>query len=146
VLSGLFSFKGRVDRRRYILFTLGSLVLPTGAVVLATVADRLLGGGPYAWPTKYAGLALPVLALVVFMWATLALATKRLRDIGLPPLLTMSGLMLLGVFGQIVGSQWLAPAIAALLMAAWSYGLPAFFALWPGRDRVSPAEVAETFA
>jgi uncharacterized membrane protein YhaH (DUF805 family) len=84
--------------------------------------------------------------VAVFLWSTTVLAAKRLRDIGLPPLLVLAGLAAAGLAGRFVLAPLLNGVVAALLTAAWSYGVPLFLLLWPGRSHVRRHEIAETFA
>ena len=153
MLRTLFSLDGSLDRRRYLLWTVVSVVLPVLAVAVTSVAALLIIRAellehlrPVAAPLHLFARLWPILVLAAFLWTTLALTAKRLRDIGLPPVPIILGVGSAGVAAKIFGVQPVGPVLAGLLAAIWSYGVPMFLALWPGRARKAEADIAETFA
>lgn len=153
MIRALFPWSGVLDRRRYLLWTVVSLAVPGIAVGALTVLGILLGRSIPAGDDRTLAPALsiaaslfPIAMVAVFLWSTTVLAAKRLRDIGLPPLLVLAGLAAAGLAGRFVLAPLLNGVVAALLTAAWSYGVPLFLLLWPGRSHVRRHEIAETFA
>ena len=153
MLKALFSWNGVLDRRRYLLWTVASLVVPAIAVGSIAVLGRALGRSisagepPPLSPALGVLLSLfPLAVLAVFLWSTMVLTAKRLRDIGLPPLPVMMGLAAAALGVKFVLAPLLSGVVVALLTAAWSYGVPLFLLLWPGRSHVRERQIAETFA
>lgn len=88
----LFSFRGRIGRKSFLLAGLGMLLVNSALLAYSVrYAEPVDGAGEIV--ATGAGAALfGLVALVVFLaslWALLALAVKRLHDLDLPPILSV---------------------------------------------------------
>jgi uncharacterized membrane protein YhaH (DUF805 family) len=122
MLTAVFSFRGRLNRRQYFL---GNLAI---GAVLALLGAALIGfseRAPTARPTLAMDLeaALLVIAAPLAVWSALSLQARRLRDIGLEPLLVMP--LWMATLG--LAQSW--PMMAASI----SLALFACLYAWPGR-------------
>jgi uncharacterized membrane protein YhaH (DUF805 family) len=98
VLAKLFSFHGRLTRLEFLGWSFGATFIFIGAAVLFIV----LGVSDGRMNAAVTGL-IAILALVVAaVWSGLALQVKRVRDMGLSPLLVIGGLMAFEVFDTLV--------------------------------------------
>lgn len=134
MLDWLFSFRGEIGRVRYLAGF--SLLLVMTIVVM--VAATLLGAAaaPLRSPLLTTGLAVVLAALAY--WSTMALAARRLRDIGLNPWLVLGGLFLLGVAERFLpfglpDLAWLEPMATPVSGLIGSLVLAGML-LWPGKD------------
>jgi uncharacterized membrane protein YhaH (DUF805 family) len=92
MLSWLFGFQGEIGRARYVA-GLSLLIFSALALILGVA----LTGIALRWPRE-TWVALTVLVIFALgAWSILALSTRRLRDLGAPPILVLGGLALLGV-------------------------------------------------
>lgn len=116
MLDALFSFRGRLSRLQYLGWWLGSI----GLIVLAVVIAFFSFGVGWAatakvsqpgWGSLLAAGLVAILfmlgLLVVCFWIGLALATKRIRDIGWNPLLVIGGIFLFSIVDMVVLSRLL---------------------------------------
>ncbi|WP_306117442.1 MULTISPECIES: DUF805 domain-containing protein [unclassified Roseitalea] len=78
----LFSFRGRIGRKSFALAALGMIL------VQAAIVAQIIGTPEDSPQMALWGLAL-LAAWVATAWAALALAVKRLHDIGLPGVLAL---------------------------------------------------------
>lgn len=89
----LFGFEGRLGRLAFFGWTLvGALIVFATALiwlVIGAVCAILLPSGTEA--PRAMGIAMGASALIVGTWTTLALQAKRLRDLGLKPMLWIVG-------------------------------------------------------
>jgi len=118
----VFRFRGRLNRRHYFLgnFAIGG--------VLALLGAALIGFSelaPNAQPTLAMDIdaALLVIAAPIAVWIALSLQTRRLRDIGLEPMIVIP--LWIATLG--LAQSW--PMIAASISLALFGCLYA----WPGR-------------
>jgi uncharacterized membrane protein YhaH (DUF805 family) len=132
VLHWLFGFRGVEGRVRFLAGL--SLLLFTGAALAVAVA---VAAALLHWPGK---VWIPVTALVLAVfgnWSLLGLSTRRLRDIGWPPILLLGGLIALMI------AETLSPRVLPApwgeivrypfsTLAVWSLGL--VLTLWPGSE------------
>jgi uncharacterized membrane protein YhaH (DUF805 family) len=108
VASALLSLSGRIGRQPYIL---GQLFLLS---LYAVIVARILAVRGQDGPTALWGLSLLALTPVA-AWATIALTTKRLRDVGWPALLALvlfvptANLVLIGLLMVWPGNPAAAP-------------------------------------
>jgi uncharacterized membrane protein YhaH (DUF805 family) len=122
MLTAVFSFRGRLNRRHYFLgnFAIGAVLAALGAALIGF--SEL---APTARPTLAMDIdaVLLVIAAPIAVWSALSLQARRLRDIGLEPLFVMP--LWIGTLG--LAQSW--PMIAASI----SLALFACLYAWPGR-------------
>lgn len=108
----LFSFYGRIGRLSYFVHSLILIVLGATLIVVlavaATTALYLAGGNSTS--SALMGVIAGVAGAVPIVWSSFALAAKRLRDIGLEPILTLPALIAFSLFDGIVLTQFLQPS------------------------------------
>jgi uncharacterized membrane protein YhaH (DUF805 family) len=136
MLDKLFSFRGRLNRVEFFCWSLAAgVIFIVMAVVLVVAGVRGLSTGSSPGVT---GLLLIVAMAIAYFWCGFALQAKRIRDIGLSPVMVIVGLMLFSMFDAAVLSRifhfklWsLSPntGIAGLVNLAYIGML--FF--WPGQ-------------
>jgi uncharacterized membrane protein YhaH (DUF805 family) len=139
MLEYVFSFRGRINRLQYFLGVLG---LATTLVILALVAFFALLGGRR--PESLASVLLPaalfaLVALPLFLWISLSLQARRLRDIGWNPIFVIPGVITFAVFDELIAMAVPALSISKLhhqtiLGLLVSFGLGCCLLFWPGRD------------
>lgn len=149
MIDVLFSFRGRLRRLQFVGWWLATIVLGIVAI-LALIILGVASVKTMSWGLG-AGLAavLAILGIaVLYIWIGLALAAKRIRDIGWSPLLVIGGLILftivdmlvltrlLGVFPNKYGNQ---TAIGFLVNLAYM-GVLLF---WPSASDGDESEPAE---
>ena len=122
MITAVVSFRGRLNRRQYFL---GNLAI---GGVLAALGAALIGFSelaPTASPTLAMGVdaMLLVIAAPIAVWSALSLQARRLRDIGLEPLIVIP----LWICTLGLAQSW--PMIAASI----SLALFACLYAWPGR-------------
>ncbi|HLY79622.1 MAG TPA: DUF805 domain-containing protein [Caulobacteraceae bacterium] len=122
MITAVVSFRGRLNRRQYFL---GNLAI---GGVLAGLGAALIGFSelaPTARPTLAMGVDASLLVIVapIAVWSALSLQARRLRDIGLEPLVVIP--LWLATLG--LAQSW--PMIAASI----SLALFACLYAWPGR-------------
>ena len=136
MLGTFFGFGGRIGRLQYFGF---SMVLGIAMTVIAMVSFASAIGHSAGKGTSAAGVAssfLPLLILVpLFLWSSLALQAKRIRDIGWNPaviipvwMVVSTGAGLTGIFG---GKGSGIAALGGLINLCMSGVL----LLWPGDGR-----------
>jgi len=147
--SEFFGFDGRIVRLGYLWRAIAVTVALAGLTVAGVVGlasmVRPLGGGLYdAWLRR-----LDLIMTLVALWAGLALATRRLRDMGLEPAhivpifgtLWVADTVLLRPlarlhpesFGVVENGWWALQLLAALPLLFWPTG---------ARRETTPAEFA----
>jgi|HubBroStandDraft_6_1064221.scaffolds.fasta_scaffold552928_2 uncharacterized membrane protein YhaH (DUF805 family) len=153
MLAAVFSFRGRLNRLQYF----GGLVGLFVSFVVAALAAVLSLGDLTALqqdPTRVLPVILiAVIALPVWIWISLSLQARRIRDIGLNPLFVIPAYMLFEVLDQAVGTSMAAGAsvastaslasVAAMMphhtllepVVDLAYSLGLLF--WPGRTQDS---------
>ena len=148
-LSEFFGFDGRLNRLGYlwrlIVSTVAlSLTLLLGAVVLAQVLRPQGLGGFEVWSRR-----LILVVMLLGLWASFALATRRLRDMGLEPTYVVPVYAALWVVDVVLLEPlgWLHPEGLGMLQHAWAISellVSLALALWPGgaRREQAPAEYA----
>ena len=147
--SEFLGFDGRLNRLGYlwrlVVSTVAlSLILVLGAVILAQ-AVRPQGLGLFdAWSRR-----LILVVMLLGLWASFALATRRLRDIGLEPTYIVPVYAALWVVDVVLLEPlgWLHPDGLGLLKHAWAISellVSLALALWPSgaRRERAPAEYA----
>lgn len=108
-LFELYSFNGRIGRRRFVLTQIGVFLFS----YLATFLLIVIGGAGYASMTGVRGVweavvnGLGVLTAVQAIWISVAAAVKRCHDRGL------SGWMLLFAMPPVIGQLWLFLSLVA---------------------------------
>ncbi len=122
----LFNFRGRVGRLPYVVLWLSSIAF--GFVLVR-------------FPVKGAGLV-PSLILLVFslayLWASLAIGTKRLHDLGKSGWWQLIGLaaivpaILGGIIAQAIPVLGLAVSMIAIILSLWSLWIFIQMMFFPG--------------
>lgn len=138
MFEGAFSLRGRIGRVRFLLNSLalafGSAALALGLALLVLPA-RNTGVGAIAF-----GLCL-LLTAPVFLWFTLSLHARRLRDIGLDPLFVIPGWILLEVVDKLVAAKIPVLSLGAhggtVVGVVVNLGLTLALLFWPGRGDAS---------
>lgn len=155
MLSGIFSFRGRINRLQYWLGSMGVGFFV--AVVLLTPlmigAGSVSGSHPGNGAGLVAGLGLLALlaipTMVIACWVSLSLQARRIRDIGLNPVVVMPLWILIAVadklltpgFPHLTAIQLVTPSvIGALINLAGGAAL----CFWPSRGD-SAQDIAATF-
>ena len=122
MITAVVSFRGRLNRRQYFLgnFAIGGVLAALGAALIGF--SEL---APTARPTLAMGVdaTLLVIAAPIAVWCALSLQARRLRDIGLEPLIVIP--LWIGTLG--LAQSW------PLIAAAISLALFACLYAWPGR-------------
>ena len=146
-----FGFDGRLNRLGYLWRLIAStvalsLVLVAGAVVLALT---MRPQGLEAFEAWYGRLAVAVVLLG--LWTSFALASRRLRDIGFEPTYIVPVYAALWVVDVVLleplGS--LHPEGYGVLQHAWAISevlVSLTLVLWPGGTAPEPAPAAATYA
>jgi len=129
LLPLLFSFRGRIARGRYWIGVTAAIGLGLLTLGLASTAMNPTGGGGAAI------LAIPLLLL--FVWIFLAVATKRMRDAGLPrglsPLYALAPLLWVATTLEFIEKLGLLVALVLIVLIL----LPGIL---PTRAPADPAE------
>jgi uncharacterized membrane protein YhaH (DUF805 family) len=137
----LFGFDGRVNRLGYLLrsFVAGAAItlLAAGGAALLAYAVRPGGAEHYELGVQ----ALTVTTVLLVLWSTVALASRRLRDIGVEPAHVVPLYAALWVVNSVL-LQPLSlqdPTSFGAMEIGWA-GLQCFaivpLLFWPGRDVV----------
>jgi uncharacterized membrane protein YhaH (DUF805 family) len=140
-ISELFSFEGRIGRLGYLCRSIAVLGLVLALALEGSAAltrlVRPLGLGDY----EEASRSLTVVVALLVLWSSLALASRRLRDMGLEPVHIMPLFAALWVVNTVLLEPLsrLHPASFGILETSWA-ALEAAAALpllvWPGRASV----------
>ncbi len=96
MLESLFSFSGRMGRLSYFLWTLAVVAISIPFNFVVSLAVMLVVGitaGVQGMASPVLIATLTVVLSVPSLWAGLALATKRTRDLGIAPGLAVVGLV-----------------------------------------------------
>ena len=145
-IGELFSFEGRVGRLGYLCRFIAVLVLILALALEGSVAltrlVRPLGLGNY----EEASRSLTIVVALLALWSSLALAARRLRDMGAEPVHILPLFVALWVVNAVLVEPLsrLRPDTFGLLETSWA-ALHAAAAipllLWPGRSspRTIPA-------
>jgi uncharacterized membrane protein YhaH (DUF805 family) len=122
MLTAVFSFRGRLNRRQYFL---GNLAVGIVLTLLAATFIGFIELAPTSRPALTMGLTavLLVVSAPLAMWSAISLQVRRLRDVGLEPLLVMP--LWIGSLG-LAQAQPMIVASLTLALLACLYG-------WPGR-------------
>jgi uncharacterized membrane protein YhaH (DUF805 family) len=122
MLAAVFSFRGRLNRRQYFL---GSLAAGAVLAMLGALFIGFIELAPTSRPTLAMSLnaVLLVIAAPLAVLSALSLQARRLRDVGLEPLIVIP--LWIGSLGVAQSLPVLALSINLVLLA----GLYA----WPGR-------------
>ena len=143
MLGTFFSFRGRIGRLAYFGSVLAAgLIAGVGFAILIVMgfsAGLAKGTGGAIVGTSVAVL-IGFLGLIPFTWASLALAAKRLRDAGFPPLVVIPAMIAFSLFDVLVLSRHSAGHVfggfhlnsPVGLMVNLAYGLVLLF--WPSAD------------
>jgi uncharacterized membrane protein YhaH (DUF805 family) len=136
MLDAIFSFSGRLNRIQYFLGLLGLGVALFVTIMLFFAFGGLsavMGGAP-----KLGALALFALPVgAVWIWISLSLQARRIRDIGWNPLLVIGCWFAVGVLDRVVALA--APALAmpplhqtTLLGGLINLAFAGALLFWPG--------------
>jgi len=142
MLEALFSFHGRINRLRYFLSCLGLGVAIAAPFVLIF---GLMGHGGGGALIVMGLLALP--ALVAFLWSSLSLQARRIRDIGWEPLYVIPGLFSVGIFdfllAHVVPALSIGPAHHQTFIGLFvNICMGGVLLFWPGKSDDGPAAVS----
>jgi uncharacterized membrane protein YhaH (DUF805 family) len=145
-ISELFGFEGRIGRLGYLCRFVGVLILVLALALEGSAAlmrlVRPLGLGEYDQASRSLTIAVALLVL----WSNLALASRRLRDMGLEPVHILPLFVALWVVNTVLLEpiSRLHPGSYGMLETSWAAlqaaaALPLLF--WPGRasPRTIPA-------
>jgi uncharacterized membrane protein YhaH (DUF805 family) len=136
MLDAIFSFRGRLNRLQYFLGLLGL----GGAVFVVIMLFFAFGGlsvvvGGVSKLGMLALAALPVLA--AWIWITLSLQARRIRDIGWSPLLVIGCWFAVGILDRLVAHASPGLSMAPLHQSTLLGGLinlafAGVLLFWPG--------------
>ncbi len=150
MLAAVFSFRGSINRLQYF----GGLVGLFLSFVVAALAAVLCLGDLSTLeqePTRVLPVVMiALIALPVWIWVSLSLQARRIRDIGLNPLFVIPAYMLFEALDQAIGTSMAAAPVASLTSVAsmmphhtllepvvdLAYSLALLF--WPGRAQEAP--------
>ncbi|HXQ11453.1 MAG TPA: DUF805 domain-containing protein [Caulobacteraceae bacterium] len=150
MLAAVFSFRGRINRLQYFGGLVGlflSFVVAGLAAVLSIGDLRLVEQEP----TRVLPLlAIALIAVPLWIWVSLSLQARRIRDIGLNPLFVIPAYLLFEAIDQAIGTSMAGAPVASLTSVAsmmphhtvlqpvvdLAYSLALLF--WPGRARDAP--------
>jgi uncharacterized membrane protein YhaH (DUF805 family) len=103
MLAKLFSFKGRLARLEFLGWSFAAIIAiwltTTFLVATAIIQFKAAGGG---LGTIAIVLLIGLAMCVALIWSGLALAVKRIRDIGYSPLLVIGALFLYNIVDALV--------------------------------------------
>jgi uncharacterized membrane protein YhaH (DUF805 family) len=103
MLDKLFSFRGRLNRVEFFCWSLAA------GVIFIVMAVVLVVAGVYSLNTRsspgLSALVIGVAMAIAYFWCGFALQAKRIRDIGLSPVMVIVGLMLFSMFDAAVLSR-----------------------------------------
>jgi uncharacterized membrane protein YhaH (DUF805 family) len=150
VLAKLFSFRGRLSRLEFIGWSFAAsllLVVITVALMAASVIGaKELSAGVGA---GVLGLLIALAMGVAYLWCGLALAAKRIRDIGWSPLIVMASLFLFDIVDvlmltRLIHARFFWPLDQyTIIGGAVNLVYLGTLLLWPSQDAdASPAEPA----
>ena len=149
MLTGIFTFRGRINRLQYWLGSMG-----IGLFVAVVLLGPLIAGGG-ADSAASAGAKLGLLALLaiptifIAFWVSLSLQARRIRDIGFNPVIVMPLWMLIAVADKLLtpGFPHLSPvqlASPSVVGALINLVGGAALCFWPGRGHTAQ-DIAATF-
>jgi uncharacterized membrane protein YhaH (DUF805 family) len=149
MLTGIFSFRGRINRLQYWLGSLGMGVF----VAVVCLAPLMMGGGLRSGSDIGAQLGLMALlaipTLVIVLWVGLSMQARRIRDIGLDPVIVMPIWILIGIADKVLKPGF--PHLSAIQLATPSTLVVlinliggAALCFWPGRGDTAQ-DIAATF-
>jgi TPR repeat protein len=150
MIDALFGFRGRLGRLAFLSWNLAGIVL-VGAIALAFL---ILGAGLSGVLSQSSGAAAVVGVLMaataggVGIWATIALAAKRLRDIGLAPLPLMIAATILLAFDSFIltrltGVRFFSPLAGYTpLGGLFTTGWMIFLICWPSASETASSDPA----
>ena len=150
MFEALFSFSGRMGRIAYIgwgFFAVLVLCLVGGGVLGFGMAAAVHGSALSIGIIVGAGL------LIVALWASLATATKRVRDMGFPPVLWIVGIFVLTLADHLlltryIGARFFWPFDLYTPIGGFISTVAfAMLLLWPPADEVQepPASLERRF-
>lgn len=141
MLDLLFSFRGRVGRLKYFLTVIG-LAVAMAALVVGLVAMTVAGKAAGGHPDLLSILMIVLLVLMmvpVMIWSGLALQAKRIRDIGLDPVIVIPASLFFNICDAMVVQA--APQFAVihgshqtLLGAGFGLAFGLCLLFWPGKS------------
>jgi uncharacterized membrane protein YhaH (DUF805 family) len=138
----LFDFRGRLSRRAYLGWSLVAIALTTALAVALLMLGAILAVlhvDPKAGP-RVLGIAMAVVTTLVALWTSLALAARRIRDIGQNPLAILGlyvGIVLLDgqILTRLTEVRFFWPFDAQTPVGALAgIALLLVLLLWPGAD------------
>ena len=152
MLAKLFSFHGRMTRLEYLGWTIVSLVIVAIITAVLMFAGLMAAIGLHAGKGQAfaAGLVVGVPMLVIAVWSGFAITAKRVRDMGLSPLLVIGALIVFDIIDLLVLKR-LTPVrfywpLAEHTMAGGIVNIAylAALLLWPGQgDDAGPRSPAD---
>jgi uncharacterized membrane protein YhaH (DUF805 family) len=103
VLAKLFSFRGRLTRLEFLGWSVAAILLLVVITVVLVAASVIgakeLGAGVGAGAL---GLIMGLAMAIAYIWCGLALAAKRIRDIGWSPLIVITSLILFEIIDMVI--------------------------------------------
>jgi uncharacterized membrane protein YhaH (DUF805 family) len=148
VLAKLFSFRGQLTRLEFLgwsvaatlLLVVITVILMAASVIGAKELRAGVGAGML-------GLIIALVMAVAYLWCGLALAAKRIRDIGLSPLIVMTSLFLFDIVDvlmltRLIHARFFWPLDQyTIIGGAVNLAYLGALLLWPSQDAdASPAE------
>ncbi len=142
MLSAMFSFEGRLKRLPYLGWSLvsgivlGIFAVVVGVIIVFSMGRSLHGMSPGQLVFRPELLVPLGLLLIVVLWVHFALSAKRLRDIGLSPLVYLSSVTAFFLIDRLVLSILIggrfgeATLVGDVVSLIWSL----FLLLMPGQD------------
>ena len=145
MLGAVFSFRGRIGRLQYFAGLVGLFV----AVILAAVfAVFSLGSleAVKADPSRALPALLIVLAAVpLWIWISLSLQARRLRDMGFNPLIVIPALIAFSALDQVLGAAIYGGGVMAMqhtpLEPLVNLAYSCCLLFWPGKPVDAPPAI-----
>jgi uncharacterized membrane protein YhaH (DUF805 family) len=144
MLDFLFSFRGRIGRLRYFLGSM-ALSMPLVLMIVGIIGVVVSAGGGKLPLIPLLVMALfAVVSIPVFLYSSLSMQARRIRDIGWNPLYVIPAWIGVGVIDRLIAQAFPALSIGHLhfqtlpgLLLNLAFGLVLLF--WPGGGDVDSA-------
>ena len=138
MLDAVFSFRGRLNRLQYFL---RCLALGAAAVVIVILIAVVIGATKDSNPLAglLVGGLLGFATISAFLWISLSMQVRRIRDIGWPPVYVVPACIAIDVMDQLVARAFPALGIGAdhrttIVGALVNLALAGTLLFWPGRS------------
>lgn len=130
MLGLAFSFRGRINRLQYFF---GGLGLGVGVVVLVVLGILLFGLGSAGGMSKLTLTLFICIGAGLFLWPSLALRTRRIRDMGWNPVYVVPPWLFLNIFDVATALGGGQPQAFSIVAGMVNMGLGSCLLFWPSQ-------------